>query len=133
MSATRVMRFLRGAGPAIGAQVALGLMVPYSGTIRPLVLLLEPGSAVVQMHDRRRVRNHLSSVHAAAMLNLAEQTGGIATSISIPGDARMIITRVTLDFLKKARGTLVSTGRCEVPTTNERSELDVEVEKDRGR
>jgi acyl-coenzyme A thioesterase PaaI-like protein len=105
----------------------LGVMVPYSGTIRPLVKRLEAGHGLVQMRDRRRVRNHLRSVHAAAMLNLTELTGGLLATVSMPAEARMIITRVTLDFIKKGRGLLEAEGTCPVPETNERAEIEVQV------
>lgn len=105
----------------------LGLAVPYSGSISPLIRHLEPGRAVIAMRDRRKVRNHLRSVHAAAMLNLTELTGGLVVTVSMPPDARMIITRVCLDFVKKGRGLLTSEGTCPVPESNERAEVEVQV------
>ncbi len=106
---------------------AIAWVVPYSGTIRARVCELGPGRAVITMRDRRRVRNHLGSVHAAAMMNLCELTGGMLATVSMPADARMIITRASVDFVKKARGKLTATGTCPVPTSNERAELEASV------
>jgi acyl-coenzyme A thioesterase PaaI-like protein len=106
----------------------IGLMAPYSGTIRPRIEALEPGRAVVRMRERRRVRNHLRSVHAAALLNLVELTGGLLATVSMPADARMIVTGLSVDFVKKARGLLEAEGRCPVPESNERAEAEVVVE-----
>ena len=49
----------------------LGTAIPYTGSIKARVEHLEPSHAVVVLPDRRCVRNHLNSVHAIAMANLA--------------------------------------------------------------
>ncbi len=117
-------------GSALGRLVfsrAVGLMAPYSATIGARVEVLEPGHARIAMNDRRRVRNHLRSIHAAAMMNLAELTGGLLATASMPDGARMIVTGLSIEFLKKARGRIVAEGRCDVPQRPDHGELPVEV------
>jgi uncharacterized protein (TIGR00369 family) len=91
------------------------------------VVELRRDYARVQLPDRHKVRNHLRCVHAVALVNLAELTGNVALAYSIPDDARFIVTKMSIEYLKKARGTI--TGECEheMPTSSERREYGVPV------
>lgn len=105
----------------------VGRMAPYTGTIKPEVLQLERGHARVRMKDRKQVRNHLNSIHAIALMNLAEASSGLAFTYSLPPKTRAILTGLEIDFLKKARGTLTAECFCPILESNERSEHVIEV------
>lgn len=91
----------------------VGWFVPYAGTLGADILEMAEGSAVVSMPDRRGVRNHLNSIHALALANLGELTANLALLTLCPPGGRFIVTRLEVDYLKKARGPLTCT--CDVP------------------
>lgn len=105
----------------------VGLLAPYTGSIGAEVVELRDGYSKVRLGDRRAVRNHLDCVHAIALANLAELTGNLAVSYSMPDDARFIVAGMSIDYLKKARGVITAESECEIPESSEKREYPVPV------
>jgi acyl-coenzyme A thioesterase PaaI-like protein len=103
----------------------LGHRAPYTGTLAARVQLLEPGRCIVVLRERRRVRNHLHSVHAMALANLGEMATGLALMNSLPEGTRGILTGYRINYLKKARGKLRAECRCAIPSDNSRQECEL--------
>ena len=78
---------------------------PYFGSIKPRMTLLEANRGEATIAHRRSVTNHLGTVHAIALCNLAEFVGGLTTDVSIPASMRWIPKGMTVEYLKKAVGT----------------------------
>ena len=126
---TRLLTLWRRLSPYPGGQwlfsILFGRMVPYSGSVGPRIRHLEPGRARVEIPDRRSNRQHLGSVHAIALMNVAEMTSGLAMMSGLPDGVRGIVTSLSMEYFKKARGTITAVSRVEVPTVTEDRDFDV--------
>ena len=93
----------------------LCLKAPYFGSIRPRFEDLQPGRCEVRMRKRRAVLNHIGTVHAVAMCNLAELAGGTMTEVTIPPTHRWIPKEMTVKYLKLAKTDLVGVATPQAP------------------
>jgi acyl-coenzyme A thioesterase PaaI-like protein len=128
----RLLRLWRTLSPLPGGQwlfaQIFSLMVPYSGSVGPRVRVLEPGHAEVEIPDRRSNRQHLGSVHAIALLNVAEQASGLAMLVGLPDGIRAIVTQISMQYLKKARGTIRAVSSVAIPVVTADTEIDVSAD-----
>ncbi|GAA5784970.1 DUF4442 domain-containing protein [Chitiniphilus shinanonensis] len=85
---------------------------PYFASVKPCFAVLEPGRAEVTLRKRRAVLNHLGTVHAIAMCNIAELAAGTMTDVSLPATHRWIPKGMRVEYLKKAETDLraIATG-----------------------
>lgn len=108
---------------------AVCFKAPYFASISPRFESLEPGRCSATMRHRRAITNHLGTVHAIAMCNLAELTGGVMTDVSIPQSMRWIPVGMSVKYLKKAVGTVraVATPATPIVESDRAYDLPVDV------
>ncbi|MGJ8686886.1 MAG: hotdog fold domain-containing protein [Spongiibacteraceae bacterium] len=100
---------------------------PYFASIKPSIEELEHGRIVVSMRERRSVRNHLGSVHAIAMCNLAEVAAGLVSVASTPEGMRWIPAGMTVRYLKRAKGKLTANATIREIVVGEKTSIPVPV------
>lgn len=129
---TRLLRLWRQLSPLPGGEWLFAKIfaytVPYSGSVRPRIRVLEPGHAEVEIPDIRANRQHLGSVHAIALMNVAEMASGLAMMAGLPDNIRGIVTSLSMTYHKKARGTIRAVSRVTVPTVTESRDFEVLAE-----
>ena len=108
---------------------AICFKAPHFGSISPLIEVLEPGRCVARLRRHRGITNHIGSVHAIAMCNLAELVGGMMTEVSLPDSMRWIPKGMTVEYVKKAMGTIrgVATPAIPIVAASDGYELPVDV------
>jgi acyl-coenzyme A thioesterase PaaI-like protein len=94
---------------------AVCFRAPYFGSISPRITALADGLCEARLRDRRALHNHIGTVHAIAMCNLAELCAGLMTDASLPKGMRWIPKSMSVRYLQKAKGTLRGRASPEIP------------------
>ena len=99
---SQVLTAFNQAGPEQFSQL-ICQMAPYFSTINPEFIALKPGYSEAKVAKCREIQNHIGTVHAIAMCNLAELVAGTLTDATIPDGARWIPKGMTVQYLAKAK------------------------------
>lgn len=107
--------------------------VRFAGTVRVRINSLTQQQACLTLRDRNRVRNHVGSIHAAAMALLAESATGFLVGMSVPDTHLLLIKTLRVDYKKRAIGSLravatLTTEQLSAVATQPRGEVTVQVE-----
>ena len=88
--------------------LAVCFKAPYFATIKPRFEEMRPGYAKVSMKNRRSVQNHIQSIHAIAMCNLAEVGAGTMMEASLSNKMRWLPRGMTVQYLKVAKTDIIA-------------------------
>ena len=78
------------------------LKAPYFATVRPRFVELRPNYAELVIRKRRRVHNHIGTVHVIAICNGLEAAMGALAEATIPPGKRWIPKGMQVDYTAKA-------------------------------
>ena len=78
------------------------LKAPYFGTVRPQFTALRPNYAELTIRKRRRVHNHIKTVHVIAICNGLEAAMGALAEATVPRDRRWIPKGMDVSYTAKA-------------------------------
>ena len=82
--------------------IAFSRKAPYFASIRPRFTVIEPDRAELVIPKRRRVHNHLGTVHAIALCNGLEAAMGALAESTVPRDRRWIPKGMEVAYTAKA-------------------------------
>jgi acyl-coenzyme A thioesterase PaaI-like protein len=81
---------------------AVCFKAPYFGSISPRFVRLENGRCEATIKDRRRLHNHIGTVHAIALCNGLEAAMGALAEATIPNNKRWIPKGMDISYTAKA-------------------------------
>lgn len=89
-----------------GLSLLFGRTVRFAGTAGVRVEQLSTTESILVLRNRKKVQNHIHSVHAAAMGLLAESATGFLVGMNVPDSRVPVIKTMHIDYVKRASGDL---------------------------
>ena len=79
-----------------------GTVVKFFGTASIRVDEMSPARSVMTMKNRKKVQNHIGTIHAAAMSLLAESATGLMVAMTLPNDKLPLMKSMSFNYVKRA-------------------------------
>lgn len=86
----------------------IGRIIPFAGTAGCRIETLTNNECVVVLKNRKKVGNHIGTIHAAAMALVAESATGFVTGMNVPDSRIVVIRSMELTYLKRTKGDLTA-------------------------
>lgn len=81
-----------------------GKTVKLTGTVGISVDELTEKRAIISVKNKKKVQNHIGSVHAVANILIAESATGYLVGMNIPDTSVPVIKTIKADYVKRAKG-----------------------------
>ena len=75
---------------------------PYFATVRPVVREVRANYAELSIRNRKRVHNHIGTLHAIAVCNGLEAAMGLVAEATCPADKRWLPRGLRVSYLAKS-------------------------------
>jgi len=82
----------------------IGRVVPFVGTAGLDFEKMTCEEVIVNIPNKKKVQNHISQVHAAASVLLAETASGMVVGMNIPDDKLPLMKNLGAKFIKRSTG-----------------------------
>ena len=85
---------------------AIGSTVKYTGTSSISYDLMTTDKVIVSVKNKKKVRNHIGQIHAAAMILLAETATGMVVGMNVPDDKIPLVKYLNTKFVRRSEGAM---------------------------
>ena len=85
-----------------------GRVIKFAGTAKVRIDKLDFTESNLVLKNRKRVQNHIGSVHAAATGLLGESATGFLIGMHVPDDKIPLLKSMHVDYLKRSSGDLTA-------------------------
>jgi uncharacterized protein (TIGR00369 family) len=82
--------------------------VPFINTAGCEFEKLTNEEVVVSLENKRKARNHIGQIHAAAMALIAETASGFVLAMNMPDDKLNLIKSMKVNYLKRTKGKMTA-------------------------
>lgn len=90
---------------------ALGSTIKFVGTAGLHCEKLTQKQAIFTLKNRKKVRNHIGTIHAAATSLVAETASGLVLGMNIPDDKVPVLKTMHVDYVKRSTGALTAVAK----------------------
>ena len=84
----------------------MGRKVPFVGTAGVVIEEMTQERVITSLRNRRKVQNHIKTIHAAAATLLAETASGFVVGMNLPDDKLPLMKSMSVKFKKLNKGGL---------------------------